>query len=123
MDPSLLIPGNLVDPLAKLTAVGAAITGITEVLKLYVPEDHCPPPLIAGIIAALFTALWVLSSYTTVNAGDALAIGLIWYAMFAMSIAVYHTAALSVGKRAVKKPRASKPPTIVLPPGVVEPVE
>lgn len=114
MDPSL---ANLTDPLAKIAAVGTAITVLTEVVKQYTPDDRVPPPLIAAVIAVLFTAAWEISLPTWPGWGDALGVVLLWFALFQVSIAVYHGATLSQKRRAKRRPAAAEP-TVIHPPGV-----
>jgi hypothetical protein len=119
VDP-ILSPAALADPIARLAAVGVAIAVLTEVFKQYIPEERVSPPVIAGLIAALFTVAWEIGLPVPPTIHDALAVLLLWVGLFQSSIAIYHAAKLSQGRRAVPRRRrvdrpagddASDPPT------------
>jgi hypothetical protein len=99
MDPTLTDPAALVAPLAKLAAVGAAITGLTEVCKIYLPEERVAPPLVSATIALLWAAAWALSQPVRPTPADALPLALLWWSMFSASIGVYHAANLTARLR------------------------
>lgn len=88
--------------LAVVTAAGTAVTVLTEVAKQYIPEQGTPPPLIAAMIAAVFTAAWEMSQPIPPTLADSFAVLMIWFSLFQVSIAVYHGAQLSAGRRGEK---------------------
>jgi hypothetical protein len=121
MDP-ILSPAALADPIARLAAVGAAIAILTEVFKQYIPEERVSPPVIAGLIAALFTVAWEIGLPVQPTIHDTLAVLLLWVGLFQSSIAIYHAAKLSQGRRAIPRHRrvaapagANDPPPSWLP--------
>jgi hypothetical protein len=101
---------QLVGSLTAVTAAGTAVTGLTEILKQYVPEDIVPPPLIAGVIAALFTGAWEVSQPIWPTWADTFSILMIWFSLFNMSIAVYHLAKISSKRRAGRRRKVSDMP-------------
>lgn len=100
----------MVGSLTAVTAAGTAVTGLTEIVKQYVPEDVVPPPLIAGIIAALFTAAWEVSQPAWPTWADTFSILMIWFSLFNLSIAVYHLTQISSKRRAGRKRRITDMP-------------
>lgn len=95
-----LDPRALAGPLTAIAAAGAGITILTEAAKQYVNTDRFPPPLIAGFIAALFTAALQLAQPEHPTARDAFPILMTWVGLFQTSIGVYHGAKLAVASRA-----------------------
>lgn len=101
MDPTALpLPTGLAGPLTAIAAAGTAVAVLTEVAKQYIrPESRLQPPFIAGAIAAVFTAVWVVSQPVPATLADAFTILMIWFGLFQASIAVYHGTKLSQGTR------------------------
>lgn len=108
MDPSTLSPASLAGPLAVVTAAGTAVTVLTEVAKQYIPTEKVAPPIISATIAALFVFCWEVSQPTTVSWADTFGIVMTWFALFQVSIAVYHGSQLATKHRAQRLARQTE---------------
>lgn len=95
-----LNPQALAGPLTAIAAASAGITILTQIVKQYTDPQRVPPPLIAALIAALFTAALQLAQPEHPTWRDAFPILMTWVGLLQTAIGVYHGAKLTLGGEA-----------------------
>lgn len=95
-------PTAVAGTLALLGAAGGAVAGLTEAVKYHFAdkERQPPPPLVAAIIAILFTIAWYCSLPGDFTRFDAFPALISWYALFNASIGVYHATKIATKGKA-----------------------